>query len=161
MAAMRHEHPALKNDWSLRGFPRLMGSQFENWPALTGLGYPDLNVLDDIDDVEGMRIEEYRDDNFLVIKAEVPGVDPDNDIEIMLLNGNLDIHVERREEHETTDENGYYRSEFSYGEFGRRVAVPVGTTSQDVQASYRDGILEIRVPVQGEKVSERVPVARE
>lgn len=107
-----------------------------------------------------MKIEEYRENGALVIKAEMPGVDPENDIEITLSNGNMDIRVERREEHESTDENGFYRSEFSYGEFTRRVSLPAGVTSQDVTANYRDGILEVRVPVRNEAVSEKVPVTR-
>ncbi|MGB6058933.1 MAG: Hsp20/alpha crystallin family protein [Microthrixaceae bacterium] len=160
MAVTRHERPSSGDDWPFRGFPRLLGSQFEDWPALNGLGYPDLNVLEGSDEDDRMKIEEYRENGALVIKAEMPGVDPENDIEITLSNGNMDIRVERREEHESTDENGFYRSEFSYGEFTRRVSLPAGVTSQDVTANYRDGILEVRVPVRNEAVSEKVPVTR-
>ncbi|HTO01252.1 MAG TPA: Hsp20/alpha crystallin family protein [Microthrixaceae bacterium] len=160
MAITHHERTPPGNDWPFRDFPRILGSQFEDWPALNGLGYPDLNVLDDVADVERMRLEEYRENGSLVIKAEIPGVDPDRDIDITLSDGSLDIHYERCEQHESTDENGYYRSEFSYGEFTRRVSLPGGVASQDVTASYKDGILEIRVPVRSEVASDRIPITR-
>ncbi|MGB3411804.1 MAG: Hsp20/alpha crystallin family protein [Microthrixaceae bacterium] len=161
MAITRHESPTVVNDWPFRGFPRLLGSQFENWPALNGLGYPDLNVLDETVEGDRMNIEEFREDDMLVVKAEMPGVDPDQDVEITVSNGNLDIRVERREQHESTDDQGTYRSEFKYGQFTRRIPLPGGATSQDSTAKYKDGILEIRIPVHAEEGNDKVPITRE
>ncbi len=144
MPEERYERPTLTNEWP---FPMLVGSQLEDWPSLTGLGYPDLSVLDETAGTPEMRVEEFRDGAGLVVRADVPGVDPDTDVQITLSNGNLDLHVVRREEQESTGEDGTYSSTFSYGELFRRIPVPGGVTSQDVTASYEDGLLEIRVPI--------------
>jgi len=57
----------------------------------------------------------------------------------------LRIEAERREEEET-EEKGYVRHELSYGSFTRTLPLPEGVTESDITASYKDGILEIRIP---------------
>jgi HSP20 family protein len=57
----------------------------------------------------------------------------------------LRVHVERREESKTEDK-GSYRSEFRHESFTRVVPMPAGATEKDVKATYKDGILELRVP---------------
>jgi HSP20 family protein len=93
-----------------------------------------------------MRIEESEKDGKLVIRGEIPDVDPEKDIDIAVADGVLTIRAERRqrEEHE---EEGRRRSEFHYGSFHRRIRLPAGVTEDDIEATYRDGILEIQVPV--------------
>jgi HSP20 family molecular chaperone IbpA len=70
----------------------------------------------------------------------MPGIDPDKDVEVTIQDGVLTIHGERREEHKDTR-----RSEFYYGSFSRSVALPTGADEDDVQAAYKDGILEVSV----------------
>jgi HSP20 family protein len=72
----------------------------------------------------------------------------------------LRVHAERREETKSEDK-GSYRSEFRYGSFTRVVPLPAGATEKDVKATYKDGILEIRVPVD-RAVAEatKIPVQR-
>lgn len=101
-------------------------------------------------DRHALRIEEIRSDGTLTIRAEMPGIDPASDVDIEVLEGVLTISAERRERHEDTDE-GAYRSEFHYGSFMRQIQLPVGCTPDDIEATYTDGILEVRVPVDGEK----------
>jgi HSP20 family protein len=93
-----------------------------------------------------LRVEEYRDGDTLVVKAEIPGIDPDKDVEITVSDGMLQIRAEREEKTETTEKAGY-RSEFRYGSFARSVALPRGVKAEDVAASYKDGVLEVRVPI--------------
>ena len=136
-------------EWMLRGFPTWMRTL-------------DLPVPGDWPDRDGMRLEELREDDTLVVRAEMPGIDPATDVEITIDDGVLHIRAERRETHEESDEkSGRYRSEFRYGTFTRRLPLPPGATEADVQASYRDGILEIRVPV-GEEAPppRRIPIER-
>jgi HSP20 family protein len=57
----------------------------------------------------------------------------------------LHVSAERREEDETMERN-YMRRELRYGSFRRDLLVPTGTSQADVKASYKDGILEIKVP---------------
>jgi HSP20 family protein len=113
-------------------------------------------------DRDGMRLEEFREDGTLVVRAEMPGIDPDEDVEITVGDGTLCIRAERRESHETSDEDeGSYRSEFRYGRFTRRLPLPAGATESDIDATYDDGILEIRVPLAEEPPAARkVPVNR-
>jgi len=92
------------------------------------------------------RVEELMDGDDLVVRAELPGLDPDKDVEVTVSDHTLRIKAERRHESRTEEPNGY-RSEFRYGTFTRTVHLPVGTTEEDVKATYTDGVLEVRVPV--------------
>jgi HSP20 family protein len=119
-------------------------------------------MFDDWLEREGMRIEEQRKDDELVIRAELPGIDPEEDVDITVEDSTLTIAAERR--HEATEgskEEGTFRSEFRYGRFVRRLPLPKGATEEDVQATYVDGILEIHVPVGDEAPQpKKVPVSR-
>jgi HSP20 family protein len=64
--------------------------------------------------------------------------------------GHLIIKGERHE-HDESDDNDTYRSEFQYGAFHRVLTLPSGARADDITASYRDGILEVRIPVDGER----------
>ena len=70
-----------------------------------------------------MRVEEEVVGDDLVIRAEVPGVDPDKDVEITLDNEVLTVSAERRKE-ETSKIEGGFRSEFRYGSFTRSIRLP-------------------------------------
>jgi HSP20 family protein len=93
-----------------------------------------------------IRVDEYRDHGTQVIRAELPGIDPDKDVEITVTDGMLRISAERRVE-EKTEDKGYTRHEMRYGSLTRTLPLPDGGTESDITASYKDGILEIRVPV--------------
>lgn len=92
-----------------------------------------------------MRVEEYLDGDTCVIRAELPGIDPDKDVEISVADGVLHLRAEREEHTEERRPEGY-RSEFHYGSLARSIRLPEGATEADVSATYKDGILEIRVP---------------
>jgi HSP20 family protein len=123
------------------------------WPArLAGLDFPE---FDDWFDRSGMRVEQFRDGDDLVVRAEMPGIDPDKDLEITVSDGVLSVEAERREESENKGDRGAYRSEFRYGRFVRRVGLPAGANEDAVTASYNDGILEVRLPVADEATKAR------
>jgi hypothetical protein len=72
----------------------------------------------------------------------------------------LRVHAERREETKT-EEKGTYRSEFRYGSFTRAVSLPTGATEKDVKATYKDGIREVRVPIDHAVAeSKKIPIQR-
>jgi HSP20 family protein len=98
-----------------------------------------------------MRVEEFVDGDALVVRAELPGIDPDRDVELTVSDGLLHLRAEREEKSEQKGKRGY-RSEFRYGSFERTLQLPAGTKDEDVSASYKDGILEVRVPMPEEKV---------
>jgi HSP20 family protein len=93
-----------------------------------------------------LRVEEFVDDKTLVVRAELPGIDPDKDVDISVVDGELQIRAEREAKSEHKDKDSY-RSEFQYGSFLRTVTLPPGATEADVTATYADGVLEIRVPI--------------
>lgn len=107
-----------------------------------------------------MKVEEFQDDGHLVVRAEMPGIDPDKDVEITVSDHTLHLRAERRSETKTEGKKGY-RSEFHYGSFARSIRLPVGATEDDVTATYNDGILEVRVPVDdGEAEAKKIPISR-
>jgi HSP20 family protein len=110
---------------------------------------------------EPLRIEQELTDDMMVIRAEMPGIDPDKDVEITLSAGLLRIHAERKSQ--TKEEQaGRMRSEFRYGSFERTLRVPEAVNVDDIKASYKDGILEVRVPCKAttEAQASRIPVAK-
>ena len=92
-----------------------------------------------------IRVEEFREDGTLVIRADLPGIDPDKDVELTVSDGILHIAAERREEEEREDK-GYLRREVRYGSLSRSLPLPEGVTEDDITAAYKDGVLEIRMP---------------
>ena len=80
----------------------------------------------------------------LVVKAEVPGLDP-KDIQISLQEQYLTIKGEKTRE--TTDkEERYHRVERFYGNFARSVRLPVGVDGSRVTASFKNGLLTVTLP---------------
>ena len=118
-----------------------------DWPDLFGTRMFDVPATwKDLFDDSDMKVEEFRDGDTLVVRAEMPGIDPDEDVEITVSDGMLHLSAERRSETKTEDKKGY-RSEFRYGSFSRTVRLPAGAGEEDVKATYTDGILEVRIPI--------------
>ncbi len=105
-----------------------------------------------------LRVEEFVDDKTLVVRADLPGIDPDKDVDISIGDGRLTITAEREEKSEHKEKDSY-RSEFRDGSFSRTVPLPAGATEADVQATYVDGVLEIRVPIAQEIAPEPKKIA--
>jgi HSP20 family protein len=104
-----------------------------------------------------LRVEEFDDDGSLVVRAELPDIDPDKDVELSVAGGVLHIRAQRQEKSENKGK-GTYRSEFRYGSFVRTVPLPEGVKEDDITASYKDGILEVRAPMATEE--EKPPVTK-
>jgi HSP20 family protein len=103
-----------------------------------------------------IRVEDYFKDGCYVVRAEIPGVDPEKDIEVTASKGILTISATRTEE---TD--GKHRSEFRYGTFTRSVTLPAGADEDHIQATYDMGVLEVTVEIKdqaAEKAHKRIPV---
>ena len=87
------------------------------------------------------RVEEVAQENRYVIRAELPGLDPEKDIEVNVDGRTLTIYAQRRQE-----DSGPYRSEFRYGSVTRLVRLPAKVDAKDVTARYERGVLEVSVP---------------
>jgi HSP20 family protein len=96
---------------------------------------------------EMVRVEELTEEGVHIVRAELPGIDPDRDVEITVTDGVLAVRAERHEEQKEEKAGGVFRTEFRYGSFYRAVPLPTGAKEDEISATYKDGILEIRVPV--------------
>jgi HSP20 family protein len=108
---------------------------------------------------ELIKVDEFHEEDTLVIRAEIPGIDPEKDVDLSVSDHTLRIRAERREEKEA-EEKGYLRREMRYGSFSRTLSLPEGVAEADITASYKDGILEIRVPAPAPVPAKRIPVAK-
>lgn len=98
-----------------------------------------------------IRIEDYLDGDRYVVRAELPGVDPEKDLRVSYDEGQLRLDVVRQEA-----QRDKTRSEFHYGSFFRLISLPTGVKEDTIVARYADGILEITA-----KVGEPEPSAKE
>ena len=92
-----------------------------------------------------IRVEELHEDGDLVIRAEMPGIDPEHDVEVHVRDHMLEISAQRTQR-ETKDDKGARRSELRYGSFYRALSLPATVKESEIQASYKDGILKVRAP---------------
>jgi HSP20 family protein len=97
----------------------------------------------------------------VVVRVELPGIDPEKDVKVTLDEGVLSSKGERKEEKEVKEE-GYYRKESTYGTFERRIPMSVGIKDSDIKADYKDGVLEVVVTgaakVQSKPATKEIPI---
>ncbi|MFE6104016.1 Hsp20/alpha crystallin family protein [Streptomyces laurentii] len=125
-------------DWFSHSFPGLPG-----WHPATA--------------PHSIPMEMSTGDGAYVLRAELPGVDPDRDLTITADGDLLTVRAEHVESAEDKD-----HSEFRYGSFRRTVRLPVPIPADGVDASYTNGILTIRVPMPDVSTStaRTIPVRR-
>jgi HSP20 family protein len=101
-------------------------------------------------------VDLFEDKNDIVIKAELPGMEKEN-VEVKLTDHMLTIQGEKKKEEEVKEEN-YYRSERSYGSFVRTLELPADVHADKVKASFKNGILEVRLPKTEEAKTKEIKV---
>lgn len=89
-------------------------------------------------------VDMFEEGNDLVIKAEIPGMKKE-EISIDFAGDTITISGEKKSE-ERTERKDYHRVERSFGSFSRRLRLPVEIQVDKSQASFKDGVLEIRMP---------------
>ena len=111
------------------------------------------------DNVEsfGPSVAIFENDNEVVVKAELPGMNA-KDIEVRLEDNVLLLKGERTFEKEAKEEN-YHRVEREYGTFSRAFALPTAVNGDKVTAEYRDGVLKIVLPKREETKPKPIKVA--
>jgi HSP20 family protein len=92
----------------------------------------------------------------VLVNAEVPGMDP-KDIDISLSGNMLTLKGERKHEEEKRGES-FHRIERSYGAFTRTIQLPAEVDSTEVDATYKDGVLKIRMPKTKEESVKKIEV---
>jgi HSP20 family protein len=95
-------------------------------------------------------VDIFEDGNDVIVKAELPGMKKE-DIEVNISDDVITISGEKKTE-EKVEKKDYYRLERSFGSFTRTLRLPAETHTDKAKASFRDGILEIRLPKTEEEV---------
>lgn len=94
-------------------------------------------------------VDVFEKDNKVVVRADLPGMRKE-DIGVSVQNDTLILRGHREEEKKVKGDE-YYRSERASGDFYRVIALPGGVDPSDIEASYKDGVLEIAVPQREEQ----------
>lgn len=147
----------LKSIWDeLEDMNRKVEETFAFWPAWSyRRPYAYLSVLPPITQKPFVpKTEVFADKADLVVRLELPGINPEKDLSITLADGELVIKGERKQQ---TDLEGktFFRFETVYGTFERHFGVPETLNEKAVYAEYKDGILEVIVKGAIEQVEAR------
>ena len=97
-----------------------------------------------------------ENDKEYIVTAELPGIDP-KDIEITISNGVLTIKGEKKREEESRGEN-YYYMERQYGSFQRSFRLPEEVKEEEIDATYRNGVLRLVIPKVHEGKVKRIEI---
>ena len=90
-------------------------------------------------------LEVFEKNNRLTVRLDVPGLKKE-ELTVNVVEGLLTVEGERK--HETEEEkNHWYTRERTYGAFARRVPLPEGVNLKEVTATFKNGVLEVTMPV--------------
>ena len=101
-------------------------------------------------------VDIYEQDNNIVLKAELPGVDP-KDVDIQLENNTLTLRGERKLDSEVKKEN-YHRVERAYGTFTRSFTLPAVVDQGSIKAEFKDGVLRVTLPKREEAKPKQIQI---
>jgi HSP20 family protein len=101
-------------------------------------------------------LESFVEGDKMIIRADLPGIEP-NDVEVTVSGDTLTLRGSRQAKFENKGRD-YLHREVSYGSFERSITLPEGVKSDDVKASYRNGVLELTMPVPKELSPRKVPI---
>ncbi len=103
------------------------------------------------------QVDIYEDENGISLHADAPGVDQ-KDIDVRVENGMLTLKGERKLEREDKKEN-YHRVERAYGSFTRSFMLPDYADTERIEATFRNGVLDVYIPKKAEKKPKQIKVA--
>jgi HSP20 family protein len=89
-------------------------------------------------------IDVYEEKDAIVVKAEVSGMTKD-DVQVSMSGDVVTIRGEKKQEEDVRD-GEYYRHERSYGAFSRSVRLPTDVQADKATATFKNGVLELRLP---------------
>lgn len=102
----------------------------------------------------GLDVEDGAQE--VVVKAEVPGFEP-GELDVQVSGNVLTVKAEKQEEKKGKKGNGQFEAQ-RYRSFHRSVTLPPGTNPDQIQARYRNGLLEVHVPKSEEAKGKRIPI---
>jgi HSP20 family protein len=127
MRQMTHDFDRLFGDFGFRG------PTFERMPEMAWI--PELEV--------------FERDGRLVVRADLPGMKKE-DVKVNVQDDMLILEGERKVEEDVKKDN-FHRTERSYGHFFRSLPLPEGVKLDKVEAKFKDGVLEVSMPMEAEK----------
>jgi len=101
-------------------------------------------------------VDMYEDDDKIVIKAELPGIDK-KDISVDVKDRVLTLSGERNYDHEVKEEN-YYRREIASGKFKRAFNLPADVDADKIKADFKEGVLKVEMPKPEAQKAKRIAV---
>jgi HSP20 family protein len=121
-----------------RMMEQFLGRPFMPW-------WPERWLRSEVMEMNAPRVDVYADKDEIVIKAECPGMER-GDIEVNLGNHLLTLKGEKKPDEKIKEED-YLRRECAFGNFSRTLELPANVQGDKVKASFKNGVLEIRLPV--------------
>ena len=148
----------------------------ENWPARDTFGFSPFSMMRRLSEEMdrafstslGMgrgtsdwgfnpAVDVRERDGNLEICAELPGMSKD-DVKVECTDEGIIIQGEKKREQESNEE-GWHRTERSYGSFYRMIPLPEGADAEKAKAEFKDGVLQVRVPVnEQQRKSKQIPI---
>ncbi len=101
-------------------------------------------LTDVFGDAAELPIDMYQTDDTVVVKASVPGINPE-DVEISITGNTLTINGQTKEENEVKKDD-YLRQERRFGAFSRNILLPNSLQTGKAEASFEDGVLTLAIP---------------
>jgi HSP20 family protein len=130
LRAWGREMERMFEDFAFSRWPRFRDLELFRFPRELRLQVPSLDM--------------YEEKDQIVVKVELPGLSKD-DVEVNLTGSMLTIKGEKKREQEVKEAD-YYRSEREYGSIYRSVDLPAEVKTDEVKATFKDGVLEIHLP---------------
>ncbi|MGE5819045.1 MAG: Hsp20/alpha crystallin family protein [Deltaproteobacteria bacterium] len=118
--------------------------------------WPERWLISPDSEVVAPNVDVYEEKDDIVVKAELPGMEK-NDIEVNIQDSQLTLKGEKKKE-EKIEQKDYYRCERSYGAFFRSVELPQDVQADKVKASFKNGILEVRLPKSEEAKAKEIKI---
>lgn len=109
-------------------------------------------------DFHTIRVEDAFEDGCYIVRAELPGIDPEKDVELVVAEGTVTILAER-----PADRHAKRHTEFRYGAFSRMIRLPATAKEEGITASYNGGVLTVRVPLTEPRraATRKIPIENE
>jgi HSP20 family protein len=151
MVLERWRPPALRPSRTFDEMERLMDEFSAGWPfRLWWRRIPAEEI------VWAPSLDMYEKEDSFIVRAELAGVKKE-DIDISITGDTLTIKGERKASAEVKDEE-YHRCEVCYGSFSRSITMPAAVDMSKIEATYVDGILEVRLPKAKEAVPAKIEI---
>lgn len=107
--------------------------------------------------VARVRVDVKENPTEVIVTAEIPGLEKKEDVNITVHDNHLHLSGKIERKNEEKGEN-LYRTERYFGQFSRTIALPTNVEDTGAKASYRNGILEVRLPKAQKQIGKQVDV---